>query len=147
MTGLCRLIRGCAAQTAGPFVRRSERRKLAVLIPVFMSDREKKPSTLQPCPLHPFRGREEGALAPGAPSAFRSGALEGLPSPPSIAAGAGEGVALREPQWSASGKWGHRPHEYRILVGGTGLLPVTCAVPSCQERWRWGGAVHTHRPH
>lgn len=68
MTGLCRLIRGCAAQTAGPFVRRSERRKLAVLIPLFMSSREKKPSTLQPCPLHPFRGwREEGGSSPVAP--------------------------------------------------------------------------------
>lgn len=68
MTGLCRLIRGCAAQTAGPFVRRSERRKLAVLIPLFMSSREKKPSTLQPCPLHPFRGlREEGGSNPGPP--------------------------------------------------------------------------------
>lgn len=68
MTGLCRLIRGCAAQTAGPFVRRSERRKLAVLIPLFMSSREKKPSTLQPCPLHPFRGlREEGGSNPAPP--------------------------------------------------------------------------------
>lgn len=63
MTGLCRLIRGCAAQTAGPFVPPGERRKLAVLIPLFMSSREKKASTLQPCPLHPFRGQEEGAPA------------------------------------------------------------------------------------
>lgn len=72
MTGLCRLIRGCAAQTAGPFVRRSELRKLAVLIPLFMSSREKKPSTLQPCPLHPFRGQEEGALALWPPAPFVS---------------------------------------------------------------------------
>lgn len=68
MTGLCRLIRDCAALTAGPFVRRTERRKLAVLIPLFMSSREKKRSTLQPCPLHPFRGRrEEGSSGPVTP--------------------------------------------------------------------------------
>lgn len=81
MTGLCRLIRGCAARTAGPFVRRSELRKLAVLIPLFMSSREKKPSTLQPCPLHPFRGQEAGAVAlwPPAPFVFQS-AL-GFPEP------------------------------------------------------------------
>lgn len=111
MTGLCRLIRGCAAQTAGPFVRRSELRKLAVLIPLFMSSREKKPSTLQPCPLHPFRGQEAGAVAlwPPAPFVFR--ARLGFPSPPSVAAEVGEGFALLKPQLSASGKWGQRTHE------------------------------------
>lgn len=92
MTGLCRLIRGCAAQPAGPFVRRSERRKLAVLIPLFMSSREKEPSTLQPCPLHPFRGREEGAPALSPPAPFRFRARWGLPCPPSVAAGGGGGV-------------------------------------------------------
>lgn len=80
MTGLCRLIRGCAAQTAGPFVRRSERRKLAVLIPLFMSSREKKRSTLQPCPLHPFRGwREEGGSSPVAPQCLVSPSALGSP--------------------------------------------------------------------
>lgn len=111
MTGLCRLIRGCAAPTAGPFVPPSERRKLAVLIPLFMSSREKRASTLQPCPLHPFRGQAEGAPA-------LSSRRRGLPSRSSMAAGLGEGVAVREPQWSASGKWGQRPHQQRILVGG-----------------------------
>lgn len=95
MTGLCRLIRDCAALTAGPFVRRSERRKLAVLIPLFMSSREKKPSTLQPCPLHPFRGRREegssGSVAPGRLSFPRA---LGSPEPPCIEAGVGEGVAF-----------------------------------------------------
>lgn len=123
MTGLCRLIRGCAAQTAGPFVRRSERRKLAVLIPLFMSGREKKPSTLQPCPLHPFRGRrEEGGSSPVPPTpppgAFRFPLRLGLRSPPGIPAKVGEGDACPEPQLSASGKWGQRPQDQRIQVGG-----------------------------
>lgn len=82
MTGLCRLIRDCAALTAGPFVRPSERRKLAVLIPLFMSSREKKPSTLQPCPLHPFRGRrEEGSSGPVAPRATFVWRALGSPEP------------------------------------------------------------------
>ena len=123
MTGLCRLIRGCAAQTAGPFVRRSERRKLAVLIPLFMSGREKKPSTLQPCPLHPFRGRrEEEGSSPVPPTpppgAFRFPLRLGLRSPPGIPAKVGEGDAFREPQLSASGKWGQRPQDQRIQIDG-----------------------------
>lgn len=123
MTGLCRLIRGCAAQTAGPFVRRSERRKLAVLIPLFMSGREKKPSTLQPCPLHPFRGRrEEGGSSPVPPTpppgAFRFPLRLGLRSSPGIPAKVGEGDAFPEPQLSASAKWGQRPQDQRIHVGG-----------------------------
>ena len=127
MTGLCRLIRVCAAQTAGPFVRRSERRKLAVLIPLFMSGREKKPSTLQPCPLHPFRGwREEGASSPvpptPSPGSFRFPLCLGLRSPPGIPPKVGEGDAFREPQLSASGKWGQRPQDQRIQVGGNFLF-------------------------
>ena len=123
MTGLCRLIRGCAAQTAGPFVRRSERRKLAVLIPLFMSGREKKPSTLQPCPLHPFRGRREEEGSSPVPPTPPPGAIRfplrlGLGSPPGIPAKVGEGDAFREPQLSASGKWGQRPQDQRIQIGG-----------------------------
>lgn len=126
MTGLCRLIRGCAAQTAGPFVRRSERRKLAVLIPLFMSSREKKPSTLQPCPLHPFRGlREEGGSNPGPPPPAPCLSFPialGFPGPPGVAPKVGEGIALEEPQLSASGKWGRGLRIQRIQVFW-GFLP------------------------
>lgn len=145
MTGLCRLIRDCAAQTAGPFVRRSERRKLAVLIPLFMSSREKKASTLQPCPLHPFRGQEEGGSGPVAPGACSLRA-PGSPQPVKHCSRGGRRGCFAEASIVSFWKMGQLSHKQGILMGEIFifmfLLPLTESTgrtgPSSQERWHWG---------
>lgn len=117
-----------------------------------MSSREKKPSTLQPCALHPFRGlREEGSsgLSPLGRLSFPR-AL-GSPEPARRCnRGGGRGCFLGASIVSfwKMGATAPRPED-ADWEGGDFLPPLTestgHSVPSSQERWRWG--VHTHHPH
>lgn len=84
------------------------------------------------------------------PGDFRFRGRLGLPSPPCIAAGVGEGVDFGSLNCQLLENGGNGPTTRGCRLGGGDFLPPLTestgrSVPSSQERWRWG--VHTHHPH